>query len=59
MGNLADGLGMTGWTKFGMVSAGFAGDILDPSIGFIAGGAKFGKTGAQLAKANKTNENTC
>lgn len=53
MGNLADGLGMTGWTKFGMVSAGFAGDILDPSIGFIAGGAKMGKTGVQLAAANK------
>jgi len=53
MNDLADGLGMTGWTKFGMVSAGFAGDILDPSIGFIAGSAKALKTGRQLQVANK------
>ena len=53
MNDLADGLGMTGWTKFGMVSAGFAGDLLDPTFGIVAGAGKASKTARQLQLANK------
>lgn len=54
MGDLADGLGIEGWGKFGMQAAGFAGDILDPTFGVIQGGGAATKTALNLQKANKS-----